>query len=281
MSGFRKTAPHGDLSDLPSAYWKNQDLNDLLAGVSDFFVRFVRARLSPEPDVVGEFYLYMQPRFSALMERYRARQDAPFRAYLAAYLRLEFRNFQRSQRSPLEYFLDTEFVEETIRAPDSEALAPAVYRDQEQVRKAVEDLPTECRLPLKLYHGFQLNLEDLRSVADCSTHPAAAASFLEKYHQRRAQAAIKSDQLQRSAIRLQRWKRAASDESIRGRWRQARQRVLQRLHTERGVLSVQEISELVGVSKSTIARRMERALNLMRQTLTGGICQAALAEELA
>lgn len=266
MAANRK-AGVGDLPLAVERYWRDGDVTALSAALVDFYLRFMRARLCRDPDTISEFYLYLQPRLATMMNRFRGRQDTPFRSYMAAYLRLEFQNFWRIQSRQIEAVLDTDFVEETVSWQGEEDSDRIALR--ERALAALEGTPIESRLPLKLYHGIALGLAELRAVSAATRCPNQALQFVERFQKRCARAALLSDRTRDRALELQRWATKSENPRLRNRWRRIRQSLLRRQQTERGVLPISEIASLLGISKSTVARRMERGLELLRVQLKG------------
>jgi RNA polymerase sigma factor (sigma-70 family) len=251
------------------AYWSGGELGPFMERAWPFLGGYVERRLHRDPDVVGEFLVHVYERMPAILDRFKERQDRPVRAYLAVTLRYEFYNFiKRKRNSAVPVCFAPDFDGEWGRSeddPDS---------DREQTRRAalagaLGNLDLELRTPIKLYHGLELDVADLRLIAERTGDAVAAARFTAEFRRRRAAQLERAGRWRDRARHLERLLHARpAAEERRSLWRRHKRRLESLLIQERGVFSLQEISVLFGVSKSTVKRRLERAAQTIREELT-------------
>ena len=264
MQASGSTGYTDELKDLPDQYWNTGDLRGFMAEASPFILRYCRRRLSRDDDLIGDFYVHFYERAHGCLERYKNRQDIPFTGYLATYLRHEFLNYTRAARNV--QIRETPSAEIFGREQESRAAAAsdAIPALDQKIDRSLERLPLQNRLPLKLYYGMELNIEELREIADRHSQPAEAAAFMAGYRRRRLQRSERNRRLEdRSAHLTYLIHRKPGTEEHR-RWSRWKNRLNDMLLQKRGVMSIGELGRLFGVSKSTIARRMEQAQRMIR-----------------
>ncbi|MCR9142242.1 MAG: hypothetical protein NXI24_08315 [bacterium] len=251
-----------ELKELPDRYWSTGDLRDFMAEASPFIMRYCRRRLSRDDDLIGDFYVHFYERAPRCLEHYKSRQDIPFTGYLATYLRHEFLNYVRSARQVEVH--ETPTAEFFGREAQSTATSiPATPHDL-AIDRAVEALPLHTRLPLKLYYGMELNIAELQEIAELHSQPADAAAFMANYRARRLQRSERTRRIEDRSAHLTYLIHRRPGTEDRRRWSRWKNRLNDMLIIKRGVMSTGELSRLFGVSKSTIARRMEQAQRVIR-----------------
>ncbi len=251
------------------SYWDRGDLGRFMEGAWPFLGAYVERRLHRDPDVVGEFLVYVYERMPAVLERYKERQDRPIRAYLAVTLRYEFYNFiKRKRNSAIPVCFTPDFDGEWGRSEDD----PESEREQARraaLAGAIRNLDLDLRAPIKLYHGLELDTAELRLIAERTGDAAAAARFAAEFRRRRAAQLERAGRWRDRTRYLERQLHSrAAAEDRRKLWRRHKRRLESLLVQERGVFSLQEISVLFGVSKSTVKRRLERATQTIREEIT-------------
>lgn len=251
------------------AYWADGELGPFMERAWPFFCAYVERRLHRDPDIVGEFLVYVYERMPAVLERYKERQDRPVRAYLAVTLRYEFYNFiKRKRNSAVPVCFAPDFDGEWGRTEDD----PESEREQARradLAGAIRNLELDLRTPIKLYHGLELDVAELRLIAERTGDALAAARFTAEFRRRRAAQLERAGRWRDRARHLERLLHARpAAEERRSLWRRHKRRLESLLLQERGVFSLQEISVLFGVSKSTVKRRLERATQTIREELT-------------
>ena len=179
-----------ELRELPARYWSTGDLPDFMEQASPFIMRYCRRRLSKDDDLIGDFYVHFYERAPGCLEHYKSRQDIPFTGYLATYLRHEFLNYAKTSRNarysetPTAEFFGRERSMFSFSGADEQPDAPELPPD-DSVDRLLEPLPLHVRLPIKLYHGLELNFEELHEIASVHETPIAAAQFVTEYRTRR------------------------------------------------------------------------------------------------
>lgn len=228
---------------------------------SPFILRYCRRRLSRDDDLIGDFYVHFYERAPGCLEQYKSRQDIPFTGYLATYLRHEFLNYARITRNA--QVRETPTAEFFGREQTRTVSAPAATHDL-AIDQILENLPLNTRLPLKLYYGMELNFEELHEIAGLHEEPSAAAAFMMKYRTRRLRLSERVRKLEDRSAHLTYLIHRQPGTDAHQRWSRWKHRLNDMLVLKRGVMSTGELSKLLGVSKSTVARRMEQAQRLIR-----------------
>ncbi|MEQ9364658.1 MAG: sigma-70 family RNA polymerase sigma factor [Leptospirales bacterium] len=264
MQASRPSGYTDELKELPDRYWSTGDLREFMAEASPFIMRYCRRRLSRDDDLIGDFYVHFYERAPGCLEHYKSRQNIPFTGFLATYLRHEFLNYARATRS--------EQVPETPTAEffgwDAQSRSESDARESRdlEIDQFVAELPVKTRLPLKLYYGMELNIEELREIARLHPRPGDAAEFMSAYRARRMRLSERTRKLEDRSAHLNYLIHRRPGAEAHRRWSRWKHRLNNMLLIKRGVMSIGELANLFGVSKSTIARRMEQA----QRTIRGG-----------
>ena len=278
-----------ELHSLPHAYWQSGDLPAFMAGASSFILRYCRARLSRDDDLVGDFYVHFYEKAPTCLEQYKSRQNYPFTGYLASYLRHEFLNFRRKVRESermerptadvitrgnrgglLNFAADCNAEDDAL----AEMYEPSATDSHSYFDGTLlANLPLRLRLPLKLYYGLELDLEELETVTRLHDTPAGAAAFLVDWRQRRDRWNAEMQRLEDRAAHLTyllfhgtgpSGRKPQDTKRSHERWSRWKRRLQERMYRNRGLMSTAELGALFGLSKSSIARRLQRALKLIQ-----------------
>lgn len=238
------------LGDLPAEYYRSGSVQDFMHSCSAWIMDFARIRLTRDPDVAGDFYIFFYERADRCLAAYKTRQHLPFTGYLATYLRHEFYNFIRFRR--------TRSVQETsldeTRLLDSRGPAP-----ENHIVDRLMELPLDLRLPLKLHHGIDLTGAELRSMA-ITRGPGETQSMLREMARRKLTLFKEQEKLEERAARLNHLLHQSADDRLR-KWKE---RIVEALSRPKPVFSYAELARLLGTSKSTIARRIDSARDQIR-----------------
>lgn len=238
------------LGDVPAEFYRTESVQDFMHSCSGWIMNFARVRLTRDPDVAGDFYVFFYERAGRCLEAYKTRQHLPFTGYLATYLRHEFYNFIRLRRrkTVAESPLDESRVE-----------AAASGSSDSHIVDRLMELPMDLRIPLKLHHGIDLNGAELRAMA-LSRGASETQGMLREMARRKLTLFKEQEKLEERAARLNHLLHKSSDDRLR-KWKE---RVLEALSRHRPVFSYTEIARLLGTSKSTIARRIDSAREQIR-----------------
>lgn len=258
---FRNCDP---LKKLPHDYWDTGDFSGLMEKISPWMIEFCKKRLHPDPDIVGDFYLYFFERTKICLERYKTRQHLPFTGYLATYLRHEYYNFIKPRRHQklLEYKSEEIFGNSAF--PDILSDTENRERLELELEGRIQLLSLSLRLPLKLQYGLQLNCEELRYLTGKSETPGFAAAFLIEFNHRKVKTQKALQKLYNRAAFLNYMINASPDRNdLRSnpiQWRRWKKRIEYAIEGRRIIYKQYEISHLLGINKSTVSRRIKRAI---------------------
>lgn len=238
------------LGEVPGEYFRTESVQDFMHSCSTWIMNFARIRLTRDPDVAGDFYVFFYERAGRCLEAYKTRQHLPFTGYLATYLRHEFYNFIRLRRR--QAISESPLDESRVEAPaPSAAESPVVDR--------LMELPLDLRLPLKLHHGIDLSGAEIRAMA-LARGPQETQSMLREMARRKLTLFKEQEKLEERAARLNHLMHRSPDQRLR-KWKE---RVLEALSRHKPVFSYAEIARLLGTSKSTVSRRIESARDQIR-----------------
>jgi len=228
-------------------YYRTGKADSFMRHSSTWIMQYCQNRLCHDPDVVGDFYLYFYERAHLCLDRYRTRQNLPFMGYLATYLRHEFYNFRRrSQKTvPTVLFETMEDLkaEETVQPPEAE----------------IEALPPDTRLAYKLHRGLRPHLADLKQLIALCGDARRAARVITDFQLRIEANRGRARHLEERVVQLQRRIEKESDTLRYSRIRRFKERALSLLGKTAVVFSVTDLSQIFGVNKSTISRKLKAA----------------------
>ncbi|HNF28557.1 MAG TPA: sigma-70 family RNA polymerase sigma factor [Leptospiraceae bacterium] len=239
-------------------YWETENLTKFMEKCSPWILQYCAKRLRKDPDVVGDFYVHFYERAPRCLDKYKSRQHIPFPAYLATYLRHEFNNFIRGkERSGFSEYASGDLSERSAVTETSSSLS---------ADHLIRNLPASLRLPIKLYYGLMLDTGDLRIIASRYDDPNEAVFFLTEIQARKEKILDKMSRLQDRAARLNylihtAGTRKNENETVWRRWKQRTELFLNR---DQAVCTVGELATLFGVNKSTISRRLERGIKMLK-----------------
>lgn len=270
------TLPRADDALLPAAlaFFENGDLSAFFEVASPWIVAYVAARLNRDPDIVGDFYVHVYDRVPEYLRDYGATsREAPFTAYFAICLRNEFMNFIRPVRR--QALLVQEWSEGI--QPQRPGIAEACTSDGGEANERafsarfygkLDRLPVRLRLPMKLTHGIDPDRDDLRELIRLVGDSARAAEVIFEFHRRRE---VRSRKLRRIEDRMahlsylidncERRPELRGTPRLWARWKGRLQGVLAADHP---LFTLNELGGMFGRNRSTIMRRVERAVILMR-----------------
>lgn len=254
-----------ELRDLPARFWQTGDLTAFMEGASPFILRYSRKRFCQDDDLIGDFYVHFYERAVGCLNHYQERQHIPFTGYLAKYLYNEFLNYIRTRRSHSQRETPAAEIYACARPDPDEADATGAPPEIDlRLDRALQNLPVRLRLPLKLYYGLELNIEELRAIVERLNDPVAASNFLIDYRARRLRQSERMRWLEDRAAHLTYLIHRSPGSGQYRNWTRWKERLRRMVQQNRGILSVGELSQLLGASKSTIARRIEQAQSQIR-----------------
>lgn len=241
------------LAYVPDEYYRTGSVQGFMEACSVYILNFARLRLTRDPDIAGDFYVWFYERAAQCLEAYKTRQHTPFTAYFVTYLRLHFYNFIRERRK--------NHPEPETGLDESRIAAPAETPQRYTIADRLTNLPMDLLIPLKLHYGIELTGHELKALA-LSRGPHEVQIMLKEMARRKLALFREQEKLEDRAARLTGLLQRENTERLR-RWKQ---RVLEALSRPRPVFSYMEIARLLGTSKSTIARRIEGAKEMLRMT---------------
>ncbi len=271
------------LGELPHQYWDVGSIRDFMEAAAPWIMDYCARRLDSDPDILGDFFVYFYERAETCLETYKSHQHIPFTGYLATYLRHQYMNFMR----PRLYNRVAEFAVGDIYEADPSMYAnpdaepPEVKgestlkpggglraKELDRLNESLEKLSLEMRLPVKLFYGINLNRGELRAVVENSSSPAGAAEFMLEFNRRREALTNRLTRLRHRAAHLD---YLIHSNPVRPgikagpvKWKRWKHRILKTINGERAVFSRADIAVLLGVNRSTISRRLERAEQFLR-----------------
>lgn len=255
-------------------YQENRDFRLFMENISDFIFQFTRKRLNRDPDIVSDFFVHFYERAQACLDRYKNYQHLPFSGFLVTNIRHEFYNFIRKKRrsqiemSPSEAILGMksklELNEQVIHNSNDD--------DRHRLSRELVKLPMNQRLPVKLYFGLELGIEELQELLTFHPQSRNASVFLQDYRSRRAKRLEQLGRLQDRVRKLNHQIHSYSIESDESQnkglmYKKWKDKIVEALQKERGIYSFQELGNLFLVNKTTIARRIEKAKNILKGQL--------------
>ena len=264
---------------LPAArqFYSTGDLSAFFEAVSSWMVAYVGRRLNRDPDIVGDFYVHVYDHVPEFLRDYETRPaEVPFTAFFSVCLRNEFMNFIRPRRraAPGEEEW-SENMQPQGRAHHAGRAPQAAEVDQRrfsaQFYRRLDLLPLRLRLPVKLTHGLDPDRDELRELVRLSGGPDRASQVVCEFHWRREARARKlrrlEDRLAHLSYLIDSYARRPDLRGTPAQWSRWKGRVHRALTEDHPLFSLAELGALFGRNKSTMLRRVERALLLMRDSV--------------
>lgn len=257
------------LGNLPELYYVSGDIAGFMEKAYPWIRDFCSTRLNRDPDIVSDFCVHFYERANRCLEKYRDYLDHPFTGFLATYLRHEFYNFIRGYRRRL---LPEQPLGEIARDPGQD-LHP--YGSDESnnsyvndfIKDALQILPVRLRLPLRLYYGLDVDRHDLRELYSLSGNATNTALFLSDFRKRQDSCRRRLRSLKDRSAYLNHLIHSMDEiASISGRaeiYLRWKRRIRESLDRPCHLYSLAELSSVFGLSKSTVARRIRRALLIL------------------
>ena len=157
------------------------------------------------------------------------------------------------------------FGQKSISDLDPARLSPEAFPLDTTLRRAIETLPGQLRLTLCVYYGLELQLSDLRELVEARGNPNEAARFLADYRARRAKRREQLRSLHDRAGQLTYLIHHSTQRRTRtATWQRWKARIQRILSHRQAVLPMSEVATLMGVSKSTVSRRIDQAMARIR-----------------
>ena len=263
---------------LPAArdFFATRDLAAFFESVSPWIIDYAGRRLNRDPDIVGDFYVHVYDRVPEYLRDYQSRQESvPFTAFFAVCLRNEFMNFIRARRraAPLEQEWSENMqpqkgahaLPRTLRPPEGEhRLLTSLFFQR------LDRLPLRLRLPVKLTHGLDPDRDELRELVRLLGGAEPASAVVYEFHRRRE---VRSRRLRRLEDRIAHlsylidsYERRPDLRGTPRQWSRWKARLHRVLCAQHPLFSLGELGGIFGRNKSTIMRRVERAIALLRDT---------------
>lgn len=261
------------LDELPGLFGEDGDPGEFMQHASDYIFRYVRSRFRCSTDVAADFYIYLYDRIQNCLQTYHDYRDLSFSRFFTAYIRNSFRNFIKQQRrTELQHVVSMPGLSVGQSAQDS--LRLNTLHDDSRTRRIwqlVDSLPDAKSLPFKLYYAAELNLKDLHYILKLTGDAMLAQQFIQDFHQRRQQRALRIERIRQRLDIIQTQLDLKGDQTrmkqdcFHRRQQRWKRRLMQIVHGMRGLYSLDELADLMQVSKSTVARRLERVRRLMKE----------------
>jgi DNA-directed RNA polymerase specialized sigma24 family protein len=249
------------------AFYRNGDLREFMEMSSVFIFRFIK-RLNGDPDLAGDFYLHFYEKADRCLDAYSRNTHIPFPQFLNKYIKNELLNFKRVRKnrtlnmypSSHTHHLDEELIPE-MRDPDHYTAESRHAR----LRERICHLPIRYRLPVKLYFGFDLSLRDIRYFLSQFPEEMNAESFLGEFERRIASTSAKLQKLDNRAARLNHLIHTAVDLDQSLYRKRMKRRIEKFLRRNRPIFSLSELGMALGLSKTTVFRRIRFATRIVME----------------
>lgn len=254
------------INELPEYYQIKPDPNEFMRHAADYLIRYVRARFHCSSDMAADFYIFFYDRVNPCLVAYQRYADLPFIKFFTVYIRNDFRNFIKQQRlHELQTVISPPqlMAAHTISDPTRLNMMQSDSRTA-RIWRTVARLPGGESLPFKLYYAGELNLQDLQFLLELLQEPERAHQFIQDFHRRRQKRALQMERLRRR-LDIIHAQLESYDSGLRNnidlfhtRQQRWKERLLRIVHGLRGLYSFDELGNLMQVSKSTVARRLEK-----------------------
>ena len=249
---------------LDLAYWnyrKTGRLKEFLENTSSCITVFIKRNLTGDEDICADFYLHFYENAEKMLLKYDERNTAPFSSFLMRFLKNEFMNFIRKKRNQnvieitgMESFLETMPAHSSIRNIEDRLCIESLLQE-------ISRLPIKFRLPLKMHYGLDLNLKELDFLANLMGDPPETRDLLQKYRLKKEKIHSRQIALGNRAARLHYMTIRGRDSNLQiERWMHLKKRIEDHLKRCSSILTVQELADIFGLNKSTMARRLKFAI---------------------
>ena len=249
------------MNDLAHTYYSARDRNQLAEGIWTMVAQ-ISCRLTPDPDIAGDYRLHIYEKLEHCMKIYETRRGTPFRAFLVHYLRNEYKNFRRlkARRTSVEimYQQPTWLVDEQSIRISSSPLHSQTNSRYNSFHRALRELSDKHRIVLKLYGGMELNLKELRLFIQSTGCSHRAAQFLLDKRSRNEKSKKRwNTQGEKAAYLYPINKTSPVKHPHIDLQKQAS--LIQAHTTSSKHCEVSRISRLLGVNRSTVSRHLHEA----------------------
>ncbi len=226
-------------------------------------------RLDVDPDISCDFFLIFFPQIMKFLKIYRERNYAtPVCAFLLQAMRNSFFNYIRKRNRRKLYTI--QLKEEMTANREWPDCTPGFPFTRDNVYEAVDMLPDHLRAIIKINRGFPLKLEDIRYLLNTTNDPHKLSRFLLLMKSRQRCNLARHEQVQsRNSYYYARIFQAPIQkrETVHARWRSWRAKMEHGPISRRSFVSLNEISVFLGLPLTSIIRRKEKALRLIRYHL--------------
>ncbi len=252
-------------------YYQTGDLSAFLEATSGWIVSYAARRLSRDPDTVGDFYVVAYEQIPGYLEDYRKRREVPFTAFFTVCLRNEFMNFIRARRRR-ELTQDT-WTDQLLPQVGARSPLPILSAEAADLHisgvlfRHLDELPLPLRLPVKLTHGLDPDREELRELVRLLGGPSPASRLMSEFHRRREARRRKLRRLEDRVAHLSYLIDGMDCHGLGGgvqRWSRWKARIHRVLAAHHPLFSLSELGAMYRRNKSTMLRRLQRAVELLR-----------------
>lgn len=262
----RYNSGHDILKGAALNYLNNNNLNDFLEVSFPVLQSYTTNILNRDPDIAGDFLLFFYERLPVILERYRSRIENPFTAYLFKCMKFEFYNFRRKEkRKTLNHFLAADIGESYhpggLLPPEEEEGIP-----EDEIRDLVKKLPARIQIVIRLYFGIAFDKNEgahlLKSCGSDQINLDIDKLFEIKKDKR-------DEELQRVRERMNRLEYLiqedrASDQQRYQMIQRWKHRLQKKLESDWPVFRLSEIARVLNISRSTVYRRFEKGLKILK-----------------
>ncbi|MDH5654464.1 MAG: hypothetical protein OEZ34_01030 [Spirochaetia bacterium] len=247
-------------------YSQTRDMKQFMETAAPYILHFIKKNLCRDEDIACDFFLHFYENSNKFMEKYEAKKSSPVAAFLLRYLKNEFLNFIRKIRN--QNFTELTGME-IILSNTPSACSSKNIGDRIQIESLhveLSRLPLKIRLPLKMYYGIDLNLKELDFLANTVNNPQKTIAFLKQYGLKKEKVHTRQVALINRAARLNYLIQKGNENKTKlRRWFFLKKQTENRLKKVLPVTSLSELSIIFGINKSSMARRLKRALRSLEK----------------
>ena len=241
-------------------YIDSRNIRNFMECSSDYILTFIKRNLTDDEDIACEFFLNFYESAEKFMDKYESKETSPISAFIPRYLKNEFMNFIRKKR--IRTFTELTGMDNILHTIPSDSQAAIQERLRiESLHDQLSLLPMKMRLPLKLYFGLDLDLKELHNLTMQSGDPGGIAVHLKKYREKKEKNLNRQLSLIHRAARLNYLIHSESGNEVKIQlWISLKKRIELKLKKTPPVISLNELSQIFRLNKSTMCRRIKRAM---------------------
>ncbi|MCB1175394.1 MAG: sigma-70 family RNA polymerase sigma factor [Leptospiraceae bacterium] len=262
---------------IPALWAQKQSVGDVMLELSDFVLRFLTRRLTSDTDLAHDVYIDFYENLPEIMKIWQGYQNYNFTGFLITHLRYRFLNYVRKKRRqeidliPVDFRLDSQ----SLLYLDTEPQANLSNDSRHRLSRELATVDLDWRLPVKLYYGLELGLDELQALIAHSANATDAASFLQEYRQR-CHKRLLGQQRIRNRAHYYSWRLEQNNQSGSGKakttpqsWLRLKRRCEQLLENNAGIYTMEELAQLLRLNKTSVKRRIDKVRRYLASKMKG------------